>query len=426
MDVLLRLFSTEEKAADGSTIPRSSVEQYLQSDDYKQIIEDHISVGGRTHKDRKPRPEYEGLVGPNDQVMISDNITHYITKIFLKDNDPICYGIIHILDPDDYGGKRRENIKNLIGDLKAGMKIPVSIVISALWSYDNVAEKISRIRGVDFTFDPSFGSAGTEKIFSSIPSRIEESKTFSNTDDPKLEGCTYKTVAFSSTFEIMNVEQTQEQVKTYSLLDIASKYGLGSKVYSRAKQFGDVIDEGALASIIEGNLMRPEDYPEDYFNEDENPEDKEFSTTNSVRDRMYLTKFPRFVLVNRIFKSYKQYYENKGDSLTDTQFEFLQLLLIQDLGILIRNILPQLMNGRTISAMYALIQFNKEIYEAGIELSKIYRLVLLSEKNMGFVPANKYKKWKEALINFYSAVIKYCFGCDMTLNINSIDQINKL
>jgi hypothetical protein len=60
LKVTVRLFNTEEPATDGSSIPRAVVEEYLASEDYRIIINNKLSLGGVTHKDRKIPSELEG------------------------------------------------------------------------------------------------------------------------------------------------------------------------------------------------------------------------------------------------------------------------------------------------------------------------------------------------------------------------------
>lgn len=184
MQVLLKLFNMEAQAADGSTIPRSSVEKYLASKDYKEVIDKRLALGGVTHKDRKVDPKYEDTIAPDDQILVDENVTHYISKIYIKSGDPYCYAEIQVLDPKDYSGKRKDNIENLMADLRSGIKLPCSVVIRAMWSYSNVAEEIIRISGVDFTLGPSFEGSGTIKVFSATNrSGDKNGKSFSSVSE---------------------------------------------------------------------------------------------------------------------------------------------------------------------------------------------------------------------------------------------------
>lgn len=488
MKVLLRLFNMQNPAVDGSTIPRSSVEEYLAGEDYKIIIRDRLALGGVTHKDRKVDPRYSDIIAQDDQILVDSNVTHYITKIYVKPGDPICYAEVELLDPDNYSGDRRNNILNLMGDLKSGIKLPCSVVIQALWSYSNVAEKIIRIKGVDFTLGPSFEGSGTEKVFSSIKpeTEVDETKVFSSSTGKSLEGCVMRTVAFSNVECYVISEETEPDL--VSLNQVAKTYGRISEVYLKAKSYSvnsedknSVTRDKLLSIVREVNRV-----PEKTFSDDDkvnyikaillkslgednikqvddvisnnrnsliyifdsvpgaggpsaeqlvsqkldkllrnNPDTYTFSTINSVRDRMFFNRYPRYSLINRLVKSYKSYYESNSE-MSESDLNWLKILFIQDLSILIRNVIPNIVKGSTLNSLYALIQFNDDISKAGMELTTVYRQVILSEKVLGFVPESKYKQWKDALYKFFNEFSKYSFGKELDIQLTSMDALTKL
>lgn len=154
------------------------------------------------------------------------------------------------------------------------------------------------------------------------------------------------------------------------------------------------------------------------------PDQKIFSTTiTSVRDRLMMTKFPKFSLIKKIFRSYKYYYEVTSESLSDEDKLYMQKLLIEDLNLLLKLVSKQVLKGSMISSLYNLNQFSPELHQDGIKLSKIYRRVLISERFMGFVPTGIYSEWKKELSKFYSDAIKYCFGIDMIPQASVTDTL---
>ena len=165
IDFEVKLFDTTALAADGSNIPRRSCEAYLQSPDYQVIIRDKVAMGGMTHKDRRLKPELKGLVGMDDQLQINNNATHYITELYFKPGDNFFYASARTFNPDLFAGDRADNITNVIGMLRTGVRMPISVVIQALWSKRGVAEKIIRIKGFDWTQNPSFKGAGVGKAW---------------------------------------------------------------------------------------------------------------------------------------------------------------------------------------------------------------------------------------------------------------------
>lgn len=483
MQVLLRLFSTLETAADGSKIPRSTVEEYLSSDRYTQNIENRTSIGGITHKDRRVSSQYDGVVGPDDQVLISENYTHYISEVYLKGDDPICYGVVTVLDPNEYEGRRKENIINLMADLKSGIKLPVSIVVQGLWTYDDVCEKIISLKGVDFTLNPSFGSAGVVKVFSSNQG-VSDDKLDARSFSIAGKDCNnliLKTVSYSASIEILPEGGSNGSNPTQlSLLEVKEKYGLFSDEYKIAKDSGlefidkeslrqnagesksfsdkDEIDDDYIKAVLlrsmGNNIKLVDDLMRTHKKQvlqvinsipgvdgipDEQvvtakidellrsiPKVMQFSTINSIRDRMYFSKYPRYSLIKRLLHSYRDYYESKKDNISDYESQWLQNLLIQDVGILLKNVIPNIMKGSTLPTLYALIQFNQEVSDAGLELSNLYRQVLLSEKVLGFVPEKKYKQWKESLVKFLNAISKYVFGTQLVISVTAMDTLTKV
>jgi hypothetical protein len=147
-----------------------------------------------------------------------------------------------------------------------------------------------------------------------------------------------------------------------------------------------------------------------------------FSTANSVRDRMLFNKYPRYSLINRIVKAYKQYYESHL-GLDNEDLKMIQMLLIEDINLLIKSVQSRIIKGSTLQSLFALNQFNEEISKKGVELSRVYRDVLISEKILGFIPKQKYVKWKSLLSEFYDTLCMYCFGVPYNNELTVIDKI---
>lgn len=511
MKVLLKLYSTEDSAADGSRIPRKQTEDYLASEDYKILIKDKLGFGGVTHKDRRLDPQYKGIVGQDDQVLINDNATHYFTKIFMKDaTDPFVYGEVEFFDPELFIGRRKEIIQNLIGDIKSGVKIPVSIVIHAVWNSMNVAERIIRIKGVDFTMNNSFPNAGIVKTMSD--SSVEVIKEFSLTEADKIAygECSNSIKAFSA--EVVEVEDKVEEDKVkidpkiqeakdtvelpkevnktpltdkvFSRSDIAKKFGKNSSQYLATKNYA-ILTEDQLNKLTEEydkinkvdlltnissdknsneliellkdivgtgneeviqNLFRsnrgtlqqilsmvPNDEPNrreiirskinEFLRND--PKTMEFSTINSVKDRMYLSKYPRISAVNRLIKSYKMYWDSFGKGLSELELKLFRQLVIQDINLLIKSVPNLIKEGKTLNIIYGLSQFNdNKILETSDELSKIYRKVILAENILKFIPKVIYDEWMISLTKFYEAILSNIEGKEVSINITLLDKLN--
>lgn len=256
MDVLIRLYNMVNPAADGSIISREVTEEYLQSEDYKTIIRDKIALGGKTHKDRTVGDEYRSSIGPDDEVLVRRNSLFYIKKIFTKPDSDFCWAIISIFNPDNFSGELRDEIVNLRGLLKEGTKLPCSVVIQAVWAADNRCLKIIRIKGVDFTMNPSFTGSGTEKLMSvHVISDVNETKMFS-----EVEGVKRGTRLFSFQTEVEKDEQVFGELleeykkkirgevndKVFTKREILLKYGRGSKEYKAFAMNQNVIDNNIM------------------------------------------------------------------------------------------------------------------------------------------------------------------------------------
>lgn len=502
MDVIdfeVRLFDTTSLAADGSNIPRRSCEEYIASPDYKIIVRDKVAIGGLTHKDRRLTPDLKGLVGMDDQVLINDNALFYITRLYFKEGDEFLYARARTFDPDLFAGKRAENIYNLIGMLKSGVRMPISVVIQAMWSKRGVAERIIRIKGFDFTQNPSFKGAGDIHVFSEtiedkqICATEEEIKSYSDAySDGELE---LRTVVYSSEgcFEVLEDENvgtkqfssqhlferilSKSDQKEFSYQEIVSCYGMGSpQVALISKSQGRKIERETLENIADSDSDKQEvtdngelelwmnrlqnhvdegnrdliqhifrsgrdriqkiitSVPESDPNRDEMIEvritqflrtvpelkDVNFSDIGSIAVRTRTQEQPRFTKINRIISSYKDFSQTK--KLTEDQKLRVKLLFLQDINLLIKEVLPQVFQGKSLNSLYALGRYGDSVKASSIELSNTYRKVLIAEKMMNFVPKTLYGEWVVDVRKFYQALCQYTFGEQLTeVQLNLID-----
>lgn len=275
MDVLIRLYDMVHPAADGSIISREVTNKYLASDDYETIIKDRIALGGKTHKDRVATEENRQVIGPDDEVLVKRNSLFYIKKIFTKPDSDFCWAIIHIYDPDNFSGELRDEIINLRAMLKEGTKLPCSVVIQAIWSPSNECLEIIRIKGVDFTLNPSFQGAGTEKLMSmTIVTDEPETKMFSekaartgvrlfsmDTEIAEVDNGQFFTEEFFKQ-KAKEFEEKFDGKDTVSEKDILSKFGRNSdeyKAFSAIRKATDeqVVKKSDLAEIL--SKLQPAD-----------------------------------------------------------------------------------------------------------------------------------------------------------------------
>jgi len=155
MKILVKLFPYDSKASDGSLIPRSSIQEYLGSSEYKErVVTKKLSFLGVTHKDRQKSSDFSSI-GPDDQVLINKNNVGFIYDIYLKD-DGFAYAKVELFDPSNFSGTHKQDIDYVCGMIKSGVRPPVSAVVDAMWDANEVARKINGINGLDITMNPAF------------------------------------------------------------------------------------------------------------------------------------------------------------------------------------------------------------------------------------------------------------------------------
>lgn len=169
MVLKLKMFHTITPASDGSVIPRYTVEEYLNSDTYRNSIESGSILCSVSHRDRaltaSPNGDkLKGVVGKDDNLLLNKSAVGKITKIFLPDDpqDEWVYGICELFDENLMDKESAENIKQIKGLIRNGVKVSTSSVVISFWNQNEVCEKIVSIRGNDFTLNPAFSMGGKE------------------------------------------------------------------------------------------------------------------------------------------------------------------------------------------------------------------------------------------------------------------------
>jgi len=157
MEVIARVIPIGIKASDGSIFPRKVVVEYLESDAYRSRMASRTCLGGVTHGNRDDKINKYEIVPAVDHMLLNQNITHYVSKMWI-DGDWL-YAHLHIFPPDIFEGTPNAQWIRLIRALLAqNIEIPVSAVVIGQWQ-NNVCTQIKDIIGVDFTLDPGFEGA---------------------------------------------------------------------------------------------------------------------------------------------------------------------------------------------------------------------------------------------------------------------------
>jgi hypothetical protein len=422
----------ENAAADGSRIPRSSVEAYLVSEDYQKVINERTSFCGVTHKDRTVKGENQDLIGPNDAVLVNKNYIGYISKIFTKPQDGFCYAFVELFDETLFSGEVRENITNLKGLIASKVVLPVSVVIQAMWSTSNVAESIIRIRGVDFTLDPSFEGSTFLKCMSSVevPTDAGIIKAFSTNPESASRVATKIFSHSTTSAEVVEAlpseipDISQEPITIESLFE---EELTPDKLETLEAYYVEHPDE--LQSILDQIDLKDPNYREIVASSIRNSfksveGQKVFSTTiSSVRDRVLMTKFPKHSLIQKMYRSYKYYYKVISKSINERDKKSFCRLVISDINMLLKLVSEDVLKGKLLSQAYSLGQFGQDFQKLGGKLSRLYRQVLISERVVGFVPRNVYVEFKKALTEFYRLSLEYIMDEPSTENPEMIDAL---
>jgi hypothetical protein len=165
MNIDVKLFPWGVRSASGTDIPEEVLDEYLDSDRCKDALDRHILVGGLSHIARSISDDLASKIGQDDVQLLDGTATHYITK-YWKGPDGYVYCNAQIFDPHDFDVDQAKQINRLIGYLKSGVRLGVSVVVDAITDkFTGKASKLLAIIGFDFTFNPAFNDTKIVKIY---------------------------------------------------------------------------------------------------------------------------------------------------------------------------------------------------------------------------------------------------------------------
>lgn len=165
MKIDVKLFPLGVRSTSGTDIPEEIWDEYADSDRCKDALDRRIMTGGLTHLNRAMPDNYQGKIGMDDPQLLDGTSTHYIEK-FWKGADGYIYCTAVTLDPDLFDGQMATNIKRLIGYLKSGIMLGVSVVVDSITSkVTGQATKLLAVIGFDFTYSPAFKDTKIVKIY---------------------------------------------------------------------------------------------------------------------------------------------------------------------------------------------------------------------------------------------------------------------
>lgn len=161
----VKLFPLGVMSVSGTHIPEPVFNEYIDSDRCKDALRRKIMVGGFTHITRDMPDQYRSKIGMDDVQLLDGNATHYIEKFWVG-NDGYVYCTAVIFDPELFDDKQANTIKRLIGYLKSGVQLGVSVVVDSINDkMTGEATQLLAIIGFDFTYNPAFKDTKIVKIY---------------------------------------------------------------------------------------------------------------------------------------------------------------------------------------------------------------------------------------------------------------------
>jgi len=151
------LIELDKKASDGSVVPTSVATAFLNSPEYRNMIDNKRSFICITHINRKQSSNSSKRIGVDDNILLNKANIGFISKCFI-DRGHIC-ATAEFFNEEDFPNDVANNIKYITGMLKAGSKLGVSVVLDAQWNAQEIAKKINTLEGMDFTQNPSYKAA---------------------------------------------------------------------------------------------------------------------------------------------------------------------------------------------------------------------------------------------------------------------------
>jgi hypothetical protein len=133
-------------------ILKEPVDRYLNSPQCAEKLRNQTIFGSITHT---LRHSPEGRLGTNDKMLLDGPIILKVTDMWTTPE--YLMGRIEIFDNlDEYEGKHKEIVANIIKLIRSGSNIGLSSVIQAYWNNDHTLAELVSFNGVDFTLSPSF------------------------------------------------------------------------------------------------------------------------------------------------------------------------------------------------------------------------------------------------------------------------------
>jgi hypothetical protein len=413
MKIKLRFWKCSQAASDGSRISKEVFQEYFNSEDYKEAIENKSMLSSLTHRSRDLKalpPDYMGVnkvIGKNDSLLIVDeripSPVTYITKMYYDPaTDWVC-AEADVLDEEGCDKAMSEQIKRFKSLVRAGVKLNCSGVVIGLWANPNgktggdVCQSIKRIRGIDWTMDEAMKGA-----------RILE-----YTEEDSFEGEREKNIAFDirSIKRVKSFSEVNSEIPEMRLfssgeytdgLPKTSKVGLQFTTL-KAKEFSSLSDY----------TITEEDQPMGA--------QKEFSVA-TLKERLRYNKLSPRQSFRRLILDYRQLIKSQGGkNLPEEDERILKSLFTTDILNILKQIHPEILKGKQIATLLGASSLGKSTRVAAQKLQIPYKMIAKEIEKNGAPTPNRFKKLSEAYIEFINSMVEDVFGDSNNAVSNNID-----
>lgn len=406
----VKLFSTSSQilASDGSHIPAQVLQDYLNSDSYKNSIESKSMLGGLTHRARNlANAKNSGAalsktVGKDDMMLLCTEAAapvFYVTKLELMP-DSWCYADIELFDEALADDEAAQNIKRLKYLLKAGVKPGASAVVLGYWDSStsgcDTLRKLVSIKGLDITLNPSWKQAQVVQTWDDEGNLIAgEEKNFSEIEyTPKdFEYRGLKVKAFSD----LNSLGCGDMIKSSKIDGKFTK--LKAKVYS-ADGMVEEIKEAVRESV-----------------------QKNFSVV-ALRDRVREAKYSVRQRFRVLILSYRQLIKQQGgvEKIDPETLKIMKSLFTTDILDIMKTITPEIMNGKNPGTLLGASSLGKGVRQSVQKMFLPYKMAMSEVTKTGSISKARYQKIQQAYSDFTNAMIEEVFA-PKTIGAKPIEEV---
>lgn len=392
MKIKLRFWNCSNAASDGSRIPLEVFDEYFRSSQYQEAIESKSMLCSLTHRSRNLKsapPEYQSLkatVGNDDLMLCVDHNTPspimYLDRMYYDAEIGWVCADATVLDESTADEDMAKQIKRFKSLLREGVKLGCSAVVVAYWDNagtgGDICRKINSIKGVDITLNPSQKGARVTDIYEDE----NEAKEFSYLGQRKF-----------SEVDIRVMNSGTPVTKLFSATEIAPDLPKTSKVglkftSLKVKEFSSISDA-------------------DIFEE----EQKEFSV-GSLKERLRVSKLSPRQNFRRLVLDYKQLCKAQGGAskMDPEDLKVLKSLFTSDILMILRQIHPEILQGKQISTLLGASSLGKATRVAAQKLQIPYKLASKEVEKSGMLSKPRFAKLQEAYFDFINSMIDEVFN----------------